>query len=94
LGASGLMHNGEKEDAIKWINKGLELYPDDGGIIFNGACMFAKDGNKERALSLLEIAIDKGYGNIEWIEQDQDYDSLRGEPRFKALIEKLKEKYQ
>jgi len=94
LGASGLMQNGEKEDAIKWINKALELYPDDGGIIFNGACMFAIDGNKERALSLLEIAIDKGFGNIEWIEQDRDYDSLRDEPRFTALMEKLKEKNQ
>ena len=94
MGASGLMQNGEKEDAIKWINKALELYPDDGGIIFNGACMFAIDGNKERALSLLENAIDKGFGNIEWIEQDRDYDSLRDEPRFKALMEKLKEKNQ
>ena len=94
LGAASLMNNGEKEEAIKWINKALELYPEDGGIIFNGACLFAKDGNKEKAISLLEIAIDKGWGNKEWIEQDQDYDSLRNEPKFKALIKKLNEKDQ
>ncbi len=94
LGAGSLFENGEKEEALKWINKAIELYPEDGGIIFNGACLFALHGNKEKALSLLEIAIDKGYGNKEWIEQDQDYDSLRNEPRFKALINKLNDKYQ
>ncbi|NND52121.1 MAG: hypothetical protein HKN54_06930 [Flavobacteriaceae bacterium] len=72
----------------------LELYPKDQGVIFNGACLFARDGNKEKALSLLETAIEKGFGSKEWIEQDKDYDSLRDEPRFKALINKLNEKYQ
>ena len=94
LGANALMDNGEKEEARKWINKALELYPEDGGVIFNGAGLYAKDGNIEKAISLLEIAVDKGWGNKEWIEQDQDYDSLRNEPQFKALIEKLNEKYQ
>lgn len=94
LGATALMDNDEKEDAIKWINKALELYPDDGGVIFNGAGLFAKDGNIKKAISLLEIAVDKGWGNKEWIEQDQDYDPLRNEPRFKVLIKKLNQKYQ
>ena len=79
---------------FKWINKALELYPEDGGVIFNGACLFAKNGNKEKAISLLNIAVEKGYGNKEWIEQDQDYDSLRNEPQFKALINKLNDKYK
>ncbi len=94
LGATALMDNGEKEEARKWIKKALELYPDDGGVIFNGAGLYAKDGNIEKAISLLEIAVDKGWGSKEWIEQDQDYDPLRNEPRFKALIKKLNEKYQ
>lgn len=51
--------------------------------------MFAVNGQKEKALSLLEIAIEKGYGNKEWREQDPDYDSLRDEPRFKMLIKNL-----
>jgi len=94
MGSVSLFENGEKEEAIKWINKAVKLYPEDGGVIFNGACLFALHGNKEKALSLLEIAIEKGYGNKDWLEQDQDYDSLRNEPRFKALIKKLNDKYQ
>ncbi|MEL4457322.1 TPR end-of-group domain-containing protein [Lutimonas vermicola] len=94
LGAVSLFENGEKEKAMKWINKAVELYPEDGGVIFNGACLYAKDGNKKKAISLLEVAVEKGYGNKEWIERDHDYDSLRNEPRFIALIKKLNEKYR
>lgn len=94
LGATSLMENGEKEEALKWINRALELYPEDGGVMFNGACLFAKTGDKIKAISLLEVAIDKGFGNKEWIEQDHEYDSLRDEPQFKALMEKLNQKNQ
>ena len=76
------------------MNKAIELNPIDGTVIFNGACLFAKNGNKEKAISLLNIAVEKGYGNKEWIEQDQDYDSLRNEPGFITLINKLNEKDQ
>ena len=94
LGAASLFDNGEKKEAIEWMNKAIELYPEDGTVIFNGACLFAKNGNKEKAISLLNIGVEKGYGNKEWIEQDQDYDSLRNEPGFMALIKKLNEKDQ
>ena len=94
LGAVSLFESGEKEEAITWINKAIELYPEDGGVIFNGACLFAKDGNKKKAISLLEVAVANGWGNKEWIEQDQDYNSLRNEPKFKAMIKKLNEKDQ
>ena len=90
LGAASLFDDGEREEALKWINNALKLYPKDPGVLLNGVCLFAKDGNKVKALSLLEIFIEKGSGNKEWIENDPDYDSLRNEPRFKALIEKLK----
>jgi adenylate cyclase len=77
---------GERQEALTCINRALELYPEDAGVLFNSACLFAKDGNKEKALSLLEFAFGKGYGNRNWIEHDADYDSIRSEPRFKALL--------
>ena len=71
------------------MNKALKLYPEDAGVLINAACLFAKDGNKEQALNVLELAVGKGYGKKDWIENDPDYDSLRNEPRFKALLSKL-----
>ena len=89
LTSGSLFEIGEREEAFQWINKALDLYPEDAGVLINAACLFAKDGNKEKALSILEIAIGKGYGKKDWIEHDPDYDSLRNEPRFQALLNKL-----
>ena len=67
----------------------MDLYPEDAGVIFNAAYLFARDGNKEKALDLLEKIFGKGFGKKDWIEHDPDYDSLRNEPRFIALLTKL-----
>ena len=72
------------------MNKSLELYPEGAGVLINAACLFAKDNKKEEALRLLELAVAKGFGKKDWIEHDPDYDSLRNEPRFKALLSKLR----
>jgi adenylate cyclase len=86
LGSGSLYDLGEKQEAFEWIHRAFSLYPDDAGTLFNAACLYAKDGNKDQALILLERAFAKGYGNKEWIEKDPDYVSLRNEPRFKALL--------
>ena len=89
LSAGSLYEVGEKEEAFKWMDKALELYPEDAGVLINGTCLFAKANRKERALDLLETAVEKGYGNRDWMEHDPDYDCLREEPRFKVLLNKL-----
>ena len=42
LGSTNLYDAGEKEEALQWINRALELYPEDAGVLINGACLFAK----------------------------------------------------
>jgi adenylate cyclase len=84
--AHSLYEIGDGQEAFECINRALQLYPEDAGVLFNGACLFAKDGNKEKALSLLELCFGKGYGNRNWIEHDPDFDSIRSEPRFKAIL--------
>jgi tetratricopeptide (TPR) repeat protein len=89
LTPSYLFEAGEKQEALEWINKALDLYPDDPGVLINAVCMFAVSGDKLRALALLEKVFEKGYGKKDWIEHDPDYDSLRDEPQFKELLKKL-----
>ncbi len=91
LGSVNLFEIGEEKEALDWIYKALDLYPDDGTILFNGVCLFIKAGKKEKALDLLENIIEQGLGNKEWIEQDPDYNPIRNDPKFLALMKKLEE---
>ena len=34
----------------------------------------------------LERAVAAGFGNLKWIENDPDFESLRDPPRFRAVV--------
>ena len=42
------------------------------------------------ALAYHKRALGLGWGKRDWIEQDPDYDSLRDDPRFVAMLSRLK----
>jgi adenylate cyclase len=90
FGGGAVFEDGQVERAIEWTTRAEQLYPDDMSVIINAACLFAKCGRKERAMDLLERVFNKGWGKKDWVENDPDYDSLRGEPRFIAMMAKLK----
>jgi adenylate cyclase len=90
FGAGALMEDGQIERSLEWARKAETQYPDDMGVIINGACLRAKLGLKDEALDLLERMFSKGWGKKDWVEKDHDYDSLRKEPRFIAMMAKLK----
>jgi tetratricopeptide (TPR) repeat protein len=90
FGAGALQEDGQFERALEWARRAESLYPDDMGVIINGACTRAKSGLAQEALDLLELMFNKGWGKKDWVEKDPDYDSLRAEPRFIAMMAKLK----
>jgi adenylate cyclase len=57
--------------------------------MYNSACLYAKLGDTERALDLVEKAAALGSRNKRYYETDSDFDSIRDHPRFKALIDSL-----
>lgn len=90
LGAGALFHDGQVARAIEWSQRSLELYPEDMSTLINAACLHMKMHQKEEALALLERAFARGWGKRDWVEHDPDYDILRDDPRFQALLAKLK----
>ncbi len=74
-----------KEEILKNVQHPAKIYE----VIRNCACLYAKTGEIDKALNLLEIAIKIGSGNKTWILQDPDYDALRENSRFIALMEKI-----
>jgi adenylate cyclase len=53
------------------------------------ACLYALEDEPDKAIACLEEAVNVGFGNRGWIENDPDLDSLRGHPRFQALLASL-----
>jgi TolB-like protein/tetratricopeptide (TPR) repeat protein len=89
LGSGALQYDGQVERARQWAQRALEVDANDMNALLNAACLHAKLGEKERALELLERACGRGWGKRDWIENDPDYDRLRDDPRFQALMAKL-----
>ena len=64
--------------------------PHDPSTLYNVACLYSSAGRKTEALDYLKRALDAGFAQREWIENDSDLDPLRQEPRFKALLDRLR----
>ena len=89
LGAAALMQVGERERSLEWAARGLELDSEDSMLVYNVACVYALGGDSEKALDCLERAIESGLGHRDWVDNDPDLDSLRGNVRFQSLVKKL-----
>ena len=90
FGAGALYEDGQAARALEWARRAEALYPDDMGVIINGALLRARSGLTDEALDLLDRMFSKGWGKKDWVENDPDYDNLRAEPRFIAMMAKLK----
>ena len=89
LGAGVLLDDGQTARAFVWVQRALELYPEDSGVLINAARLYAQTGQKEDALRLLERVFARGCGKRDWIEHDPDYDILRDDSRFTQLLKTL-----
>jgi len=89
LGAIVLAHQGQKERGLEWARRALAADPEDSGLLYNTACFFAVQGERAEALDCLEKAVNLGFGLRGWVENDADLISLRGDPRFEAVLQRL-----
>jgi hypothetical protein len=46
-------------------------------------------GETDHALDGLERAIEAGVAVGDWIKHDPDFESLRGHPRFQAIVKRI-----
>ncbi len=89
LGAGAAAELGQRERGTELARRALAIDPEDSGMLYNMACFFAVQGEPEEALSCLEKAVQLGFGLREWIEHDSDLESLRTEPRYQALLQRM-----
>lgn len=87
-GSDALAVLGQAERAKEWMTRALLIDPGNDGMRYNFACCLAvhlKD--KDAALDMLAPVLARSaLGNINYAKIDPDFDSLRDDPRFQAMI--------
>ena len=83
--ASQYLRMGQEELAQSHIEKALNTHLED-ETEYNRACLEAICGNNDRALELLEIALQSKQTYIDWAHNDPDLDPLRSDHRFQDLL--------
>jgi len=83
---------GQRERSLAYIGRVLQLRPDEFATAYNVACAFAVLEMREEALLSLDRAVRNGRGDLGWIEHDPDFDALRDDPRFDAIVGRLRSK--
>lgn len=89
MGAVSFCRLGQQAKGLEWAERALAIDADDAGVRYNVACLYALEGEQERAIGALESAVKAGFANFNWIKNDPDLDSLRNDPRFQDLLDRL-----
>jgi serine/threonine protein kinase/Tfp pilus assembly protein PilF len=89
LGATVAASLGLNDMARDYARRALTINPDDPLLLYNISCMYSLLGSPNEALDCLEKAVDKGYGQKDWVEHDSDLDPIRELPRFKMILEAM-----
>jgi adenylate cyclase len=93
LGRAGVIAAslGETARAERYAERAIKARPDGFNNQYNAACTYALLGQSDRAIELLGIAIEYGGAPAAgWIETDEDLASLRDDPRYQAILERLR----
>ena len=91
LGTSALTMLNEIDRAREWIARGRLLDPDNVNLHVNFACSLVRMRDFDGAMQLLETVMDRSSeGSLIWLETDNDFDPIRDDPRFQAMIDRTR----
>jgi Flp pilus assembly protein TadD len=81
---------GRISDGLKMDRKLVKLQPENATAHYNLACSLALSQRKIDALDELRRAVQLGYRDIDWMQQDPDLEPLKTLPEFRTLLDQLK----
>ncbi len=94
MGVAMLATLGEKERAKEWATRARLVDPENVNLHYNLACAMSSLSEIDLTLETLAgIAPRLSPGMMSWMEADPDFDSIRDEPRFKAMMQTVKERF-
>jgi tetratricopeptide (TPR) repeat protein len=81
------------EEALKTFEEIHKLKPKMIYVPFYMACCFAALGDKEKAITLLQDDVKKGFNDWEWWITYKELDDLRADSRFREMEKTVKERW-
>ena len=82
--------HGRIADGLRMDRRLVRLLPRNATAHYNLACSLALLKRKSAALRSLRQAVELGYTDFDWMQQDPDLDGLKHDPAFNHLLEQLK----
>ncbi len=84
---------GNKQKAIDIMNKRIEAAKNKNdnslkGEYYNLACLYSLMYNEGEAIKYLNLALQNGYDNYDWLKKDTDFNNIKYKQSFKQLLEK------
>lgn len=82
--------HGRIADGLRMDRKLVKLKPVNPTAHYNLACSLALSKRNREALRSLRQAVEFGYRDFDWMEQDPDLEALKKNPEFRTLLLQLK----
>jgi tetratricopeptide (TPR) repeat protein len=82
--------HGRVADGLRMDRKLVRLLPANATAHYNLACSLALVKRKADALRSLRQAVELGYRDFDWMQQDPDLEALKNDPSFLALLQQPK----
>ncbi len=62
-------------------------------FLYQRGSLYAREGNRKKALKYLQEAVKDGFKNYDYMEKDKYLDIIRDTPQYQQLLEQLKKDY-
>ncbi len=80
---------GRYQDGLRADRDMVQMEPDSPNAWYNLACSLSLTGQPDDAFAALEKAIALGYDDAEWMQDDDDFEPIKKDPRFARLLAQL-----
>ncbi|WP_020472878.1 TPR end-of-group domain-containing protein [Zavarzinella formosa] len=88
--AKNLAQAKRHDEGVEFDSRITHLRPTDSLAHYNLACSYALTRRLDEALEALRRAVELGYRDFTFIQQDRDLDPVRKDPRFRAILREFK----
>ena len=80
---------GRYQDGLRADREMVRMEPDSPNAWYNLACSLSLTGQPDDAFAALEKAIALGYDDAEWMQNDDDFEPIKKDPRFARILAQL-----